>query len=211
MNILVIGAHFDDEVLGVGGTILKHLDKEDEVYACIVTLANDDYSEEYRDMMEKQWRKVSRFLGVEYITLDFPSLVYLYDHHKELNDKIGKVINQNKPDIIYSHSPSELHYDHQCIYEACYINTRAPKRIKLICFETTEPYQHNKPFKPNYYIDITSYIDKKLEALSIYKSEMLDPPHWRSLEGIKALAKYRGSLVSMEYAECFKIIRDWWV
>jgi len=91
------------------------------------------------------------------------------------------------------------------------VATRPPKKIKLITFETlSETEWNNKPFSPNLWVDIKNFIEQKIKAFKIYKSEVKSHPHPRSEEGIRNLAKKRGSEILVEYAEAFMVIRDTW-
>ena len=131
--------------------------------------------------------------------------------HGQFNQSISKIVDEVKPDIVYTHYQYDLNYDHTLIFRAAMVATRPPKRIKLICFETvSETEWGTNKFFPNYWIDISEYIDKKIVALHIYESEVKEHPHPRSSEGLIALAKKRGSEVSTHYAEAFMIIRDLW-
>ncbi len=213
MKVLFIVAHPDDELLGCGGTLIKHIEQGDQVYVCVVTAPTEPrWDKEYIIFKEFAQKAVDKFLGITIrYNLDYPTARCNIVHNLKFNTSIGNIINDVNPDIIYTHGSGELHIDHQLTFTACLVETRTPKRIKLISFETTESYQYDKPFAPNYYVDITPYIDKKIEALQIYSTEIMEYPHKRSAIGIKNLSMKRGMEMGVEYAECFKIIRDWWL
>jgi len=213
MKVLIVAPHPDDEILGVGGTICKHVANDDEVYVCIVTKAYEPtWSKEYIKNKIKEQKKVDKILGVKQrINLDFPTVKLNTIPHGEFNKKITDVAEEIKPDIIYTNYKHDLNYDHTLIFKACMVATRPPKKIKLFCYETlSETEWNNKPFQPNVWIDITKFIDKKIKSFQIYKSEVKEYPHPRSKEGIEILAKKRGTEACVKYAEAFMLIRDYW-
>ena len=212
-KILIVAAHPDDEILGVGGTICKHVEKGDDVYICIVTKAYEpEWTKEYIETKIKEQKKVDELLGIKKrINLDLPTVKLNVIPCGELNKKISIVIDKIEPDIIYTHFEHDLNYDHTLIFRACMVAVRPPKKIKLVSFETlSETEWNNKGFQPNLWTDIGRYVSKKIEAFNIYKSEVKKYPHPRSSEGIKIQAKKRGAEIMTEYAEAFIIHKDYW-
>ena len=129
----------------------------------------------------------------------------------EFNFKITEIVDEVNPDILYTHFEYDLNYDHSLIFRASLIATRPPKKIRLLSFETLSSSEWDiKAFKPNYYVNIKDFLDKKINAFKIYKSEVKSYPYPRSPEGIEILARKRGSEVCIEYAEAFILIRDFW-
>lgn len=213
MKVLIVGAHPDDEILGVGGTICKHVKNNDEVYVCIVTKATEGlWTKKYMEKKVEEQKQVDALLGIKSrYNLDFPTTHLNSIPRGELNRVIAKVIDQVNPDIIYTHFENDINYEHTIVFGACMVATRPPKHIKLICFETlSETEFNNKAFVPNYWVDIQPYISKKIDAFKIYKSEVKEYPHPRSPEGIKILSQKRGMDVSIKNAEAFMIIKDYW-
>jgi LmbE family N-acetylglucosaminyl deacetylase len=213
MKILVIAAHPDDEILGLGGTLCKHVDEGHEVHICIVTKAYEpDWSKTYIDGKIEEQKKVDKLIGVtKRYNLDFSTVKLNTIPHGEFNKKITEVVDQVKPDIIYTHFENDLNYDHTLIFRACMVATRPPKKIKLYCYETlSETEFNNKIFQPNTWVDITNYFTKKINAFQIYKSENKKYPHPRSIEGVEVLAKKRGTEACVKYAEAFSLIKNYW-
>lgn len=211
--MLVVAAHPDDEVLGVGGTILKHVAAGDKVSVCIVTKAYEpEWSKEYIARKVIEQKKVDKLLGVtKRFNLNLPTVKLNILPHGELNQKIATVINRVKPDIVYTHFEGDLNYDHTLIYRACAVSTRPPQRIKLFCFETiSETEWNNRAFVPNIWVDIGKYFSKKVMAFEVYRSEVKAPPHPRNAKGLAILAKKRGAEICAEYAEAFMLIREVW-
>jgi len=213
-KILVICAHPDDELLGVAGTLLKHKDSRDKIYICMLTKA---YESEWtkEDMRKKivEQKKVDELLGVtKRYNLDFPTVKLNTIPAGELNKKITDVVDEVKPDIIYTHFEHDVNYDHTIIFRGCLVATRPPKKIKLLCYETlSETEWGSKAFQPNYWVDIKDYIDKKIELFKLYTAEVKKYPHPRSPEGVRILAQKRGADACKEYVEAFMIIKDWWM
>jgi LmbE family N-acetylglucosaminyl deacetylase len=213
MKILVISAHPDDEILGVGGTICKHIANGDEVYVCMVTKAYSPvWSDEYQKTKVEEQKEVDAFLKIKKrYNLDLLTTKLNILPHGELNDMITRVVNDVNPDVVYTHFESDINYDHQLVFRASMVATRPPKKIRLLCYETlSETEWNNKPFNPNLWIDVSGFMYKKCEAFLIYKSEVKENPHPRSVRGIGNLAKKRGNDAHMEYAEAFMVVRDFW-
>jgi LmbE family N-acetylglucosaminyl deacetylase len=214
MRILVMAAHLDDEILGVGGTILKHVEQNDEVHICIAAKGYEPQWDGKRLEEEKeQAKKTDDILKVKkrhYLNLPVVKLNTLSTG--EINSKVSSFIESINPDIIYTHFENDINEDHKILFRAVMVGTRPiDKRIKLICFETLSSTEWNdKAFVPNYYVNIDKHIDKKIEAFKQYIHEVKKYPHPRSPEGIKILAKKRGMDVSWENAEAFIIVKDYW-
>lgn len=215
-NILVIAPHPDDEVLGCGGTIAKHKKQEDKIYLCVITKAyTPNWSEKFIKDRLKEVEKANKILGVEKTYfLDFPTVKLDTIPQKELNNAIHKVITKVKPDIMYIPHKGDLNKDHRLIFEASLVAIRPinKHRIKkVLSYETlseTEWGQSIYPFVPNVYIDISKSLNKKLEAMKVYKNQIKKYPHPRSLKIIEVLAEKRGSEVNLKFAEAFILIKE---
>jgi LmbE family N-acetylglucosaminyl deacetylase len=214
MKVLVIAAHLDDELLGVGGTILKHVAAGDEAIICIVTKGDEDRWDAKQLKEEReQAKKIDRLLGVKRrIYCELPAVKLNTVAAGDLNSKITGVVEDVKPDVIYTHFENDINDDHRLIFNAVMVATRPTKRrIKVACFETLSSTEwNNKPFVPNYYVDITRFVEKKVEAFLQYTYEAKQFPHPRSGEGIRVLAKKRGMDSCVPAAEAFIIVREFW-
>lgn len=217
-KILIIVSHSDDEILGVGGTILKHVKNGDEVNVLILSEGETSKDKNINIKKRKnQAQKAAQFLGIKELFLEklpdnqFDSLPLL---------KIVKIteqyLNKIRPTLIYTHHPYDLNIDHKLTFQAVVTACRPQPRYfvkKILTFEilsSTEWQVKDKKrqFYPTVYNDITEFIDKKIEALEIYKEEIRQYPHPRSKEGVRTLAKYRGMEVGYNYAEAFQLIRQ---
>lgn len=210
-KVLVIVAHPDDEILGVGGTLIKHIDDGDEVYVCVVTKPYTPYwSIKYIKEKELAQKKVDEFLGViKRYNLDFPAVKLNTIATGEFNQAVSNVVNEVNPNIIYTHDLGDLNQDHKFVFWSCLVAIRPPKRIKLMSFETLSETEWGiDPCYPRIFVDIENTIERKIKAMEIYSTELKDYPHPRSIEGIRTLAKYRGTNVCLKYAEAFSLIRE---
>lgn len=219
MRVLVISPHPDDETLGCGGTILKHKDEGDEIYWLIITNVDvkDGWNKSIVNTRQKEIKTVAEMYGFEKtFKLDYPTAKLDMMPIQEMIKSISEVIFEIRPEIIYLPNRSDVHTDHQITFKAVYSctkNFRSPFIKRILMYETlseTEfaPALPESTFIPNFFVDITNYFEKKLEIFKIYKSEVMEEPLPRSLDSIKALARYRGNQIGVEYAEGFMLIRE---
>lgn len=216
-NVLVIAAHADDETLGCGGTIQKLKKLGHQVYVMLFTdgetSRTKNLSKEIKNRSD-QLNKVSKLLNFKIFKhYNLPDNELDKISNLELTKKIESAIIKINPEIILTHSNKDLNIDHQKISNATITACRPLPQSKikqLLFFETLSStewnFNSNKTnFNPNKFYDIGDFIEKKLEAIKIYKSEIRQPPHPRSLEGIKILSKYRGQSIGVNYAEAFEV------
>jgi N-acetylglucosamine malate deacetylase 1 len=216
-NVLVIVAHADDETLGCGGTIQKLKKLGYQVYVMIFT---DGVSSRKKKLSKEiqnrsnQIKKVSKLLNFKIFKhYNLPDNELDKISNLELVKKIEAAIIKINPEIILTHSNKDLNIDHQKISNATITACRPlPKsKIKQLLFfeilsSTEWNFNSNRiNFNPNKFYDIADFIEKKLEAIKIYKSEIRQYPHPRSLEGIKTLSKFRGQCIGVNYAEAFEV------
>ena len=217
MKILVIATHPDDEVLGCGGVIARHASEGDEVHVLVVTRGAEDlYSKDEIETTRKEMKQAHAILGVKDVTfLDFPAPKLDSVPHHQIVDAISKVINTIKPYAVFLPHRGDIHSDHRAVYHATLVAARPINNssIKnLLSYETLSETEWAPPvgeeaFIPTVFVDISSFLEKKLAALNCYKSQMKAPPHPRSLKAIEALALLRGSTVSLDAAEAFMLVR----
>jgi len=216
-NVLVVAAHSDDEVLGCGGTLLKHRDLGDHIHLIFLT---DGVGSRGSDKGSKSRfiaaQRVQKALGARsLLQLEFPDnqldTVSLLKIVKEIEYQVGGI----EPDIIYTHHAGDLNVDHRICREAVQTSLRPLPNTKFTAiygFEvqsSTEWSQHVN-FVPNYYVDITNHLEEKKKLLSFYKDEMRKFPHPRSIEAIEAQAKWRGAASGCFAAEAFSTIFSKW-
>ena len=218
-NVLIIVSHTDDETLGMGGVIAKHIKSGDNVSAISMTdglSSRGEISQNEIQNRKNASAKASNILGFNWIKKgNFPDnqmdSIALIDIIKF----IEKVKNQLLPTIIYTHSPADLNVDHQLVSKAVLTAFRPQaeefwKEIRLFEIPSATDYGHSSItniFRPNLFINIEDTLEIKLKALKAYHSEMRSYPNSRSYRGVENLAEYRGNQVGLKYAESFEIIR----
>ncbi|GJH40275.1 MULTISPECIES: PIG-L deacetylase family protein [Capnocytophaga] len=217
-NIVVISAHPDDEILGVGGTLLKHKKNGDKIYWLITTniFENQGFSKQRISNRQKEIKKISEALSVEKVfMLNYPTMSLSTSTLIEMVPKISKIFIEIEPEIVYCLNRSDAHSDHRITFDAvmaCTKSFRYPfiKQVLMYeCISETEfaPQLPEKVFIPNYFVDISSFLEEKMNLMKIYESELGKHPFPRSLKNIEALATFRGASVGVEYAEAFQLIK----
>lgn len=218
MRVLVIAPHPDDEIIGVGGTIAKRAAEGHEVYVCVVTKACEPlFSSEIVEYGRKECRQADALLGVkETIFLDFPAVMLETIPRYQLNDGILKTVQKIMPDEVYIPHRGDMQLDHKMVVDAAMVALR-PKYEHVVkriyAYETLSETGWDIPnstneFIPNVYEDISVTINKKIEAMNKFRSQLGEFPNARSLGAIEALAKYRGATVNVNAAEAFSLIRE---
>ena len=217
-KIIVISAHPDDETLGAGGTLLKHKKQGDELYWLIVTniFENQGFSKDRIESRQEEIQKVSILFGFRKVfMLDYPTMTITSETLLDMIPKISSVFQEVQPEVIYTLNRSDAHSDHRYLSDAimaCTKSFRYPFIKKVLmyeCISETEfaPAFPEKVFIPNYFVDISEHIEKKLEIMRVFESELGEPPFPRSEENIRALARFRGSSVGCLYAEAFQVVK----
>ncbi|MCI8514250.1 MAG: PIG-L family deacetylase [Lachnospiraceae bacterium] len=210
MRILVFAPHNDDEVLGAGGTIKRHVRSGDTVTVCEIT-SGPRYK-----LLQEEASHAHKILGVsESVFLNFPVGKLRNLEQSELNGKIADVVSAVGPDVVYVPFIGDIHMDHRETVESAMVALR-PMHCKtakeIYMYETLSETgwnlaQPDRAFIPNVWIDITDTFEDKIRAMNCYESQICEYPHPRSAESIEALAKYRGAAVGVRYAESFALIR----
>jgi LmbE family N-acetylglucosaminyl deacetylase len=191
MKVLCVAAHPDDEVLGVGGTLLKHRDAGDEVSVILL--------HECRDESDLESDEAERRMGVTYHRLYRTGFTF------------EALVAGLKPDIVYTHSRADLHHDHQDALYRTLVACRPQSGVRAIySFETPSATDWSGvPFTPQRFVDISrGELDGKLYAMEAYDSELRYTPHPRSLAALSERAGYWGQRVGVDYAEAFEVIRE---
>lgn len=218
MKIIVISAHPDDEVLGCGGTLSKHLSNKDEIAWLIVTsiFEHQGFSKERIAERQREIEVIKKSLNIEKIyQLDFPTMTLSDEKLGEMITQIAEIFKSYEPQIIYVMNRSDAHSDHWITFKAvmaCTKSFRHPyvQRVLMYeCISETEfsPALHENAFIPNYFVDISNFMDQKIDLMKIYKSEIGVHPFPRSEKNIRALGTFRGAMAGVEYAESFQILK----
>ena len=230
MNVLIIAAHPDDEILGMGGTIAKHTSQHDNVtiiyMATGITARREPADYEIKSIPKKiqeKWqqeieklqqdaRKSAKLLKVKTVKFfDFPDNEMDGIHLLKVVKVIEKEIKIAKPDRIYTNHYSDLNVDHKVVYNATLTACRPSNVLvkEILCFEVLSSTEWSYPynFNPNYFINIENHVTKKVNAMKLFKSEIREFPHPRSSENIRNVAARWGSVCGFKAAEAFEMIR----
>lgn len=234
MKVLVLAAHPDDEVLGMGGTIKKFTRKGYDVKIVIMATGIrsrrstsyenvTSYSENPKDekMISNQLKKLqndaqkaSKILGVKKLEmLDFPDNEMDKISNLEVTKKIEEIIEKFKPKIVFTHSKNDLNIDHRILYNATITATRPSPTTtvkQVLTFEVPSSTEWNFPekFSPNIFVNIEKDLPYKIKAMKSYKNEIRKFPHPRSVEGLEIIAKKWGTVAGFNAAEPFYLIRE---
>jgi len=217
-TVLVVAAHTDDEVLGCGATIAKHVAAGDRVYTCFMTDGVSSRPESGSDaarQRESAADQAGKILGVkERFGFDFRDNQLDTASMLEIVQAIESVVEKVKPEVVYTHFQNDLNIDHQLTHQAVLTACRPQiscSVIEIYAFEvlsSTEWQGSSHPgFQPNVIVDVAEYFETKLRALRCYDAEMRAHPHSRSYKTVEALALLRGATHGFEKAEAFQLVR----
>lgn len=218
LRILFIAPHADDETIGAGGAIARHSALGHEVFWCIVTRGyKPQWPAKALKKAEKQIDSVSKFYGFERVyRLGFPTVKLNTVPHAELCSAIQNIVEEIKPDIVYTTSRNDINIDHRIVYDCTLIATRPlPGNVvhRVLSYEIGYTNRYGIPsgsamFQPTVFIDISEYMETKLKAMLFYETELRPSPHPRNIDSIRLLARERGICVGYDAAECFELIRE---
>lgn len=222
-NVLVIAAHPDDELLGVGGTVRRLVDEGVCARAVILAEGLTSRGDKRADTDQselKELQKDARAAAVEvgYTSIDFCGFPDNRMDGVDLLDivkVVSKFVEKYQPDTIFTHHHGDLNIDHRLTCEAVLTACRPVKNYKIqriYAFETPSStewnYTYSEPFMPNVYFDISDSFMAKIKGMACYKSESAAYPHPRSQKALETLGRYRGSNVGFELAEAFMLERE---
>lgn len=216
-KLLVISPHADDETLGAGGTILRYSRNGDKVYWINVTNAKEEYG--YAKVEESQRRneieRVAERYGVEELdNLELKPAGLDEYSTSELVQKFSERIKRIQPQIILLPYQYDVHSDHRIVFDVVYSCTKAfryPSIEKILCMEILSETDYavaDHGFVPNYYVDISDYMEEKLDIMKEYKSEIKPSPFPRNAEAVRGLARYRAAGCNTAYAEAFRLLKE---
>jgi LmbE family N-acetylglucosaminyl deacetylase len=220
MRILTVAAHPDDETLGAGGTMARFAARGDEVWVCILT---DGVTSRHGHIeLQKECAvRATNVLGVSKVVFcDLPDQRIDALPLIDVITPIEKCIGELQPDVVFTHFKEDANQDHRTVFAATLVAARPVEECsvrRLLCYEVASSTEWAAPFSgsvfaPNVFVDITSSLSTKLEAMRAYEdtfsNEMRPYPHPRSYEAIEAYAKRYGAASGLASAEPFMLVRD---
>lgn len=218
MRVAVVAPHPDDEVLGCGGVMARHVANGDEVFVIVVTRGIPElFAPELIERTRAEARKAHELLGVkETRFLDFPAPRLDVTPGHLVADALAKQFRDIRPERVYLPHHGDIHSDHGRIYHATLVAARPLAKCpvkQLLCYETLSETEWSPPiatsvFYPTVFVDITAHLQNKLDAMSCFETQIKQPPNPRSLQAIEALARYRGATVNLMAAEAFVLVRE---
>jgi len=216
-RVLVFAAHPDDEVLGMGGTMAVHTERGDEVRVVVVT---DGSSTQYpgdtelRARKEEEAVRAAAELGVsDYVHLDLPDMRLDTLAHVEVNRVVEEHVGGFEPEVVYTAHP-DVNRDHRVLFDSVAVATRpTPDQVvrRVLTYAPTSSTEWTPApvnwFVPNWFVDVSATLERKLAAFAHYETERRAYPHPRSERAIRAAGAFFGASCGCEFAEPFVLVR----
>lgn len=218
-KIIVIAPHPDDETLGCGGAILRHKSKGDEINWLILTAITEDIGYTPEKIMERsiEIQKVSEAYGFSSLNqCGFPTTRLDVIPKSDIIGKVSEIFREVNPSIVYLPYRGDVHTDHHVVFDAvssCLKWFRYPSVKRVLAYETLSETDaalnpDTNAFRPNVFIDISSFLEMKIDIMRIYGSELVDFPFPRSEYALRALASLRGAASGFKAAEAFMLLKE---
>jgi LmbE family N-acetylglucosaminyl deacetylase len=218
-KVLVVAPHADDETLGCGGTILKHIAQGDEVHWLLVTGMSTESGFDLEEMAKRrvEIEKVEKLYGFSGVyELCFPPAGLDTIALSKIIGAIAGVVKLVEPELIYTTYRNDAHSDHEIVYDAVMSSSKSfryPYVRRVLAYETLSETDFGlKPedggFRPNVFFDISEFLEMKLRILDVFSSELGVFPFPRSRKAIEALASLRGVQCGCYAAEAFMLIKE---
>lgn len=205
MNVLAIGAHFDDIELGCGGSLAKHVANGDDVYAFVATKSgftnHQNIEIRSNNVAAQEGENAMKVLGVKLIKGNFNTLELEFTD--ELNLEILKIVEKKEIDLVYTHWIGDIHHDHIAVSRASLHSCRHVPRLLMY---RSNWYHSNLEFKENFYVDISDYWGIKESSVEAHKSEMQRVgKKW--IDFFYNEAKNAGQRIGVEKAEVYEVVK----
>jgi LmbE family N-acetylglucosaminyl deacetylase len=203
----------------MGGTIALHATENgDQVrIVCVTDGSSTQYpgDAEIRARKEAEASAAAAALGVEdYVHLDLPDMRLDTVPHVDVNRVVEEQIRDFGPEIVYTVHP-DVNRDHRALFDSVAVATRpVPGQVvkRVLTYAPTSSTEWTPAgvnwFVPNWFVDVTATIDRKLEGFACFETERRDYPHPRSERALRAHAEFFGASVGCEYAEPFVLVRN---
>lgn len=222
-KVLVVAPHADDETLGCGATMARMASEGHDVTVAVMTGHGERgphplWPRSVWDTVRAEAREAMDVLGVKRLLFrEIPAATLANHPVHEINKEAVGIVEEVRPEVLFVPFLWDLHKDHREIFHAFSVAWRtvsaAGKGIREIyAYETLSETHWNAAylepgFVPNVHVDVSDFLEKKLEALAKYKSQIHPPPATRSIEAVRAQAVWRGAQVGLRAAESFVLVR----
>ena len=218
-RVMVVAVHPDDETLGCGGALLRHIQAGDEVHWLLVTAMSEEGGFSAGQVARRRHvaaRVAEAYPFAAVHELGLPPTKVDQCPPGDLVPALAQVFRQEGPHVLYLPFLHDAHSDHRAVFAAAYSCTksfRLPALRKILMMETpseTEfaPAIPGRAFTPNVFVDISPFLERKLEIMKLYDTELGPPPFPRSLENVEALSVFRGASSGFMHAEAFMLLRE---
>lgn len=198
-TVIVFGAHPDDIEVGMAGTICRLAECGNDVYSCIASIP------ENRTQRLREAQNSAKILGIKDVIL-LPISAAQLGYNRRTIGAIDLVIQQLRPHSVFTHWNEDSHQDHVNVTR-CIIAATRKNNFNVYMYEQTIPGGITPAgFRAQYLIDVSQYIDRKLNSIYAHASQMRRNGSWW-LEGVRGRAMYRGYQIQTEFAEAFEIIK----
>lgn len=210
-KVLVVAAHPDDELLGIGGIVARHTEVGDEVRSII--MCEGESLRYCKDVGQLQAiEEASKILGVSYVYhLQYPDQKLDTYTLTELITPLEKISEEFQPDIVYCQSASDANRDHKILFEAASIAFRPTsgwiKEVYTFYTASSTEWGYPRSFVPDTWVDISAVLEKKIKAFERYHSEMREYPHPRSSKALRYQSHFWGNQCCLDAAEVLMTIR----
>ncbi|MEB3238273.1 MAG: PIG-L deacetylase family protein [Candidatus Sericytochromatia bacterium] len=208
MNVLAIGAHFDDIELGCGGALAKHAAAGDRVLAYVATVSGfsnpDNQVVRSSEQALAEGRMAMDVLCVQLIPGGFQTLQVEFTD--DLNREIIRIVEREQIDLVYTHWAGDIHHDHQSVARASLHSCRHVKRMLMY---RSNWYHATVDFRGNFYIDITDTWALKEKAILCHASEVDRTAH-RWIDFFRNEAENAGQRIGVRRAEVFEVVKWLW-
>ena len=211
-TVVVIAAHPDDEILGGGATFAKRLARGERVHAVVVCEGESVRYQGKGISQQEQAQTAARTLGfTSFRCLMLPDQRLDTFSQIDLNRKIEAVLDELRPDVVYTHFAGDINRDHQVIHDSVMVAARPGQNLirELLAFETPSAtgLWTKHAFNPDTFEVVADTLDVKLAAMACYETEVPAFPHPRSIESLRYRAYYWGNIVHKVAAEAFMTLR----
>ncbi len=206
MNVLAIGAHFDDIELGCGGAIARHVANGDQVYVYVAT--DSGFVNQKKEIVRsskvarEEAENAMKILGAKELICG-PFKTLKLEFVDELNVQILEIVTNNRIDLVYTHWADDVHHDHYALARASLHGCRHVPRMLMY---RSNWYHSTSDFRGTFYVDISEYWRTKQQAIEAHESEMeRTGKKWISF--FKNEAENAGQRIGVDKAEVFEVIK----